>query len=255
MRPWVKLNREAFERDVLRDFCLASDILRPQFARLESGAGISFPAFSNLVGEPSDKGLLWRLKDKAHQVFLKAEQPPTVALLLDWTLGYIFHESLKLMEDAHQSQYYAPRLDALDAEKLGGELADMTRALRLIQSQTQESIEREARRLQALLVHSRRLFCLYFADRADHRPLARFLYDNSDSVRRTFEGDHEWLLLAVYGQTPERMYLEAARSLLESARFMQAAEALAAALEMNPRCAEALELLGEHGLLGREQFR
>lgn len=242
MRTWVHHNHAAFERDVLRDFCQAAARLSEQFARFAATRTVSFPVLRDMVGEPLNKGLLWRLKDKAHHIFLNAGGAKPVGLLLDWTLGYIFHESLKLMEDAHQRQYYAPQLESLSDLVHDPELAERMRDLLDIQSQTVESMRREVVRLESLLMQSRKLFCLHFAGRADHRPLARFLHDHNDLARAVFADDYQGLIQAVYKDAPERMHIEAAHSLLESARVEAAARAVDAALADNPFSPEALAL-------------
>lgn len=243
MLPWVHANQEAFERDILQDFCRAAQALEEQFSRFAAAGTVSFSVLRSLIGLPWDKGRLWRLKDKAHHVFPSSSKDNPVGLLLDWTLGSIFHESLKLMEDAHQQQYYAPRLVSLGANGLPPKVAGLVAELLAIQSQTLESARREAERLKILLEHSRRLFCLYFAGYAGHRPLARFIHDSAALVRDVFQDQYDSLLSSIYGNAPERLHIEAALSLLESARTEAAAEALRAALVRNPQNAEALALL------------
>lgn len=240
MRDWIEQHSEAFERDVLRDFCLASGSLRRQFSRFAESGTVSFSIIQTLVGEPLNKGLLWRLKDMAHHVFLSSHARGPAGPLLDWTLGYVFHESLKLMEDAHQRQYYAPRVECVSCKKKNPLLAHVEEELADIQGQTLESMGREVSRLQKLLELSRKLFCLYFEGCAGHRPLARFLYDNEDLVRQAFGEDSDALLHAVYGEELELMLVEAARSLLESGRFEAAAGALEAALGRKPAMQAAL---------------
>ena len=250
MPTWVQHNHAAFERDVLRDFCRAAAQLSEQLARFAATETISFSALRNMIGEPLNKGLLWRLKDKAHHIFLNAGAVRPAGLLLDWVLGYLFHESLKLMEDAHQRQFYAPQLESLTSLRLYPELSSQVKGLLDIQGQTVESMRRETARLEALLLRARTLFCLYFADCADHRPLARFLHDNNDLARVVFADDYDRLIRTVYGDRPERMHIEAAHSLLESARFTAAAKAVEAALFHNPRCPAALllkETVGRQG--------
>ena len=242
MRTWVHHNHAAFERDVLRGFCQAAAQLSEQFARFAATGTLSFSVLRDMIGEPLNKGLLWRLKDKAHHIFLNAGETRPAGLLLDWTLGYIFHETLKLMEDAHQRQYYAPQLEGLADFAQYPELAAQMRELRDIQSQTVESMRREVARLESLLLQSRKLFCLYFAGRADHRPLARFLHDNNELARAIFADDYDRLIQSVYDDEPERMPVEAAHSLLESARFAAAALAVEAALTRNPHSPDALAL-------------
>ncbi len=242
MRDWIQKNREVFERDVLRDFCRACLLLKEQIHRFSRNGTVSFSVLKSMIGEPLNKGLLWRLKDKAHHIFLHAGPCGPAAPLLDWTLGYLFHESLKLMEDAHQRQYYAPFLADRMAQETDAELAEVLRELQIIQGETRESIRREVGRLDRLLLLSRRLFCLYFSGRAAHQPLARFLNDNNTVARGAFEQDYALLITSVYGREPERMHIEAARSLLESARADAAAAAIEEALTHNPLSEEALAL-------------
>lgn len=245
MRDWIEKNSEAFERDVLRDFCLASRSIGRQFNRFAENGTVSFSIIQTLVGEPRNKGLLWRLKDMAHHVFLSPWARRPAGPLLDWTLGYVFHESLKLMEDAHQRQYYSPRMEHAGGREADPVLAAVEEELAAIQAQTRESIRREVARLEKLFQLSRRLFCLYFTGCASHRPLARFLHDSQELVRPAFAEDYPALLEAIYGGALERMYLEAACSLLESGRFDAAAAALDAALERAPDMEEALALRDE----------
>jgi hypothetical protein len=123
--------------------------------------------------------------------------------------------------------------------------------LRDIQSQTVESMRREVTRLESLLLQSRGLFCLYFAGCADHRPLARFLHDSNELARSIFADDYDRLIRSIYGDEPERMPIEAAYSLLESARFASASLAVEAALACNPRSPAALtlrEIVGRRGI-------
>lgn len=236
MKDWIEKNSEAFERDLLWDYCLASRSLGQQVRRFAASGEVSFSIIQSLVGEPLNKGLLWRLKDKAHHIFLKSGHPAPSGPLLDWTLGYIFHESLKLMEDAHQRQYYTPheagRMPWVE-EPL---LAELLSELAQIQGQTRESIRREAARIEMLLFLSRKLFGMYFKGRNDHKPLARFLNDNEALVRQAFSEEYQQFMEAVYGREPERMFTLAAQSLLESARPDAAARALERALACNPAC-------------------
>ena len=248
MLDWVQKNRADFERDVLRDFCHVSVQLHEQFERFGSTRTLSFPVLRGLIGEPQNKGLLWRLKDKSHHIFLRAAPVAPSGLLLDWNLGYIFHETLKLMEDAHQRQYYAPQLRSLNGTGADPDIARIADALHGILEETLESMRRETDRITALLSYSRRLFSLYFAAESRHRPLARFLNDNEALARRAFRQDYDAFVIAVYGGEPERLHIEAAHSLLESARDRAAARAVVRALAINPSSADALELRDAHGL-------
>lgn len=248
MYEWVQINKADFERDILRDFCHVSVQLAEQFERFDETGGLSFPVLRGIIGEPMNKGLLWRLKDKSHHVFLRATPVVSSGRLLDWTLGYIFHETLKLMEDAHQMQYYAPQLGSLDLCVKAPDIAGIKDSLRNIVEETLESMRRETKRIADLLGHSRSLFILHFTGAYGHKPLARFLNDNEALARRIFGSDFEVFTTAVYGEEPERLYIGAAVSLLESARDVAASRALERALQINPSSSDALELKEAHGL-------
>ncbi len=235
MTPLNNGSRNILERELLQDFCLLWRDLEEQFIRFERTQTVSSSVLHDLVGTGAMKGLLWRIKDNSHVLFGDEERGIRTGRLLDWVLGYIFHEAIKLQEDAHLEQAYLSRLPAF-LEKhaqmplpLLSELSDM-------RAHTLESAAWEIDRLKKLMRRARQLFCEYFADRADHRPLARFLYDRNELVRQVFKEDYEQLITMVYRDEPERMYLEAAASLRESVRMEEAGQALAAALVCRPDC-------------------
>ena len=250
MTRWVEEQRETFERDILRDFCRFCAVMDEQLARFGASGAISFPVLSGLIGDLTGKGLLWRLKDNAHLVLHTAGEDTSAGHLLDWTLGYIYHESVKLMEDAHLHQSYLPRLHEFAGAARFGRANVLLAGLSSIQAQTGGSMERETARLKELIALARKLFCLYFSGMAGHRPLARFLYDKRDLVRSVFKEDYALLLREIYGEALDRMYTEAALSLMDSARKEDAGVAVSAALACNPASEAALhiqQLLGNFG--------
>ena len=190
-----------------------------------------------------NKGLLWRLKDNAHHLFRSAEEYSPTGMMLDWTLGYIFHESLKLMEDAHQLQYYVPRLSGFFNGELPSQVTHLSSALFEIRGETLESMQRESVRIEKLFSLTRRLFIFYFRGKAEHRLLARFLYDCGEQVRAVFGAEYSEFLASVYGEAFELMYIEAGYSLLESGRYAEALAAATAAAKLNP--SSAVNLLAQ----------
>ena len=236
-------NRDILEKELLHSFCLCALILQEQFARLETAGSLSFPIFSDLVGSSMNKGPLWRLKDAAHNLFRKnGTLVQTPGAMLDWSLGYIFHEAAKLLEDARLCQAYFPHIEelALSWPKGYNFLLEQFSA---IEEQTQSSILREAARTQSLIALSIQLFTLLFSKRADHLPLARLLHDQEGTVQSVFGPAYSVFLSAVYGERPEVRHVAAARSLLAAGRPEAAKDALHLALHEYPRCPDARELL------------
>lgn len=222
---------EQDERSLLWSFCQAADILYEQFDRLETAGSLSYSILGSLIGEPSQKGLLWYLKDKAHTLFESSSQSDTPGALLDWSLGYIFHESVKLTEDTRLQQAYVVRFDKFT--KHCPQCVHLFEQLDEIEKQTKLSISYEANRLDMLMRATMDLFGQYFSGQDSHRPLARLLFDQEALFRRVFDSRYEAFLESVYGDKRYCLYVEAGYSLLEAGKVERAQEALGNALELS----------------------
>ncbi len=259
----------SLKRDILCDFCLTCKELEEQFARLEQSGSLSFAIMRDLVGDKMSKGSLWRLKDTSHYLFNamrltpdrsaaadeteRAEDPAgarpglgctakeEAGFLLDWTLGYIFHECVKMTEDAYQLQYYGPRLPLLP-EGGGSPCEDVLKSLAPIVGQSRTSLLRETRRVALLLEQARRLFCLYLSGERDNLSLALFIYDRSSLVLDTFHAYYEDLLKGIYGESLDIFHLQAARAFFAFGHKRKSIPPVEEALRLNPANAEAAEL-------------
>ncbi|MFW5722632.1 MAG: hypothetical protein ACOCWT_04975, partial [Desulfohalobiaceae bacterium] len=234
-KAWIRSKRPEFARDVLRDFCLIHQQLDREFGRYDQTGNIDFYFLRDLLGEEMNKGLLWHLKDTAHLLFRNDSKVPVVGQLLDWGLGYIFHECIKLKEDAYQKQNYSPWFQAVQADH------DLTPEERLISqelfqliSQTRESIAREVKRIRFILYHCRRMFTFYLPAHSDNALLARFLFDQDILVRDVFKGGYDALVEAIYADNPSRLYVLAARSLRQGGWIRDASRAVSLALDLDP---------------------
>ncbi|MDR2801371.1 MAG: hypothetical protein LBB52_08965 [Desulfovibrio sp.] len=243
MQEWPAENTEALEGDILRDFCTASAILEEQFSRFADSGTLSDPILRAAVGNSWDKGLLWRLKDGTHNLRRREEDPSSVLSMLDWCIGYIFHECLKLLENVHVDRNYSPRLQALAQSHPDPETADLFAELASTAEDITRSMQISILRIKSLTAAARKFFCRHFAGRRGLLRLARFLHDENDLARRVFGEDYTAFIKSVYGDEEEAMHIAAARSLVESARFDLAREAIETALRIKPSSVEALEML------------
>lgn len=254
-RRWIEANHSEFVRDVMRDYCMASSVLEAQFLRFEQSGTVSFPVMRDLLGAVTSKGLLWRLKDTAHHLLRNSSHQDPLALMLDWCLGYIFHECIKLKEDAYQHQHYAPQYKTLHGQLLAAELRAVVEPLEGVLAQTQESMRREISRIRYILSSCRKLFCLYCARHGDNTLLARLIHDRNQLIRETFSDEYANLLLALYGNRPELLHVHAATALMDGGRHQEALEALTQALAIAPECPEACALYAQlHMALPRRPF-
>lgn len=182
-----------------------------------------------------NKGLLWRLKDTAHHVFRNDSSPSRVGRFLEWALGYIFHETMKLKEDTYQRFRYAPwflELKSVDLPEVERHYCD---ELLQILSQTRESIFREVARIRFILSQCKAMFPLYFGLHRANLLLARYLFEQNKLVRRVFGEDYDKLIAGIYGAgEPECMFVLAARSLRQGGWMTDASRAVEEGLKVNP---------------------
>ena len=163
--------------------------------------------------------------------------------LIDWCIGYAFHECAKLKEDAFQGQHYANRL--IQISRRPGVTMDMYNPLRGLAGQTSESSSRELSRIVHVLTHGLQLLTSYLAVERHNAHLARWLATEEDFARQVFGADYEHLLLSLFGNNRERLYLMAARDFLNAGRRDPALSLLARARDGGNLGPEGLALLQE----------
>ncbi len=213
-KSWVEAKLPEFVRDVLRDFCQVSKLLFTEFEKHEQTEKISFDFIRDLLGEEMRKGQLWRLKDTAHILYKNDSRSGKIGPYLDWCIGYIFHECMKLREDAYQQENYRPWFEArYRSPEISPEEQLISQELITVLDQTGESINREISRIKFILFHCRRLFILYLPAHQDNPLLARFLFAQEDLVREVFKSSYRDLITAIYGQEPSVLFELAAQSL------------------------------------------
>ena len=230
---WLAVNRFFSLRDLARDYCAVFRVLVEQRRRFERDGSVSYSVLRDLLGEAGSKGIFWRLKDASHQLFRteknfrQGENDDCAGLLIDWCVGYAFHECCKLREDAFQSRHYANRLAQLTrlpgwksaGEPLGG-----------LTAQTAESISRELERIMRVLSHGLALLPQALAAEGENPPLARWLVCEEPLARAVFGPLFSDLVTAVCGG--ERLYTLAARDFLRAGRLKPAQALLERARDM-----------------------
>ncbi len=230
-------------RDLLRDFCAVHSILIEQSARFAHSQTISYAVLRELLGEASHKGVFWRLKDTAHHLFRKnlsgkrgfegygmsedihcpsAHKSSEAVLesMLDWCIGYAFHECVKLKEDAFQRQHYTNRLSQLQSR--AHEHTDTIAKLIPFTEQTTQSIDREIQRVLGVLNHTRHLLLQFYVTQGNNGPVARFLATEDTLAKQCFGEQWADLMHALYGQHTEQVYLLAITACLDGGHPDQA---------------------------------
>ena len=246
----VSKDKAVLLRDFLRDFCQVYSILEEQLQRFAFSGTLSYAVLRDLVGGDRQNGLFWLLKDRAHHLFSNDEENMT-GTLLDWAVGYAFHECVKLMEDSFQYQHYRNRFLEFK-ERAAAQEERVVEQLFPLLLQTHESARHELTRIIHTLSQCRELLAHYLAPYGQASQLARLLLEREDLVRRVFGAVYPQLLKALYGQELERMLLLAAKDFLDGGRPQAALDVLAKlhaapeaqaaeVAELHARAREALE--------------
>lgn len=284
-RAWLAGRHNALVRDLVRDYCRASTVLAVQERRFARDGTISHAIVRALLGEENSKGVLWRLKDTAHHLFgnggasdaapgaVPEVTPDTEARLagelVDWCVGYAFHECVKLREDAWQRQHYANRLLSLAAahDGAGTAMSGKTRGsasggmasaaprasaflpdallapLAGLAEQTASSTARELARVRLVLNHGLFLLGIYLETERDNACLARWLAVEAAQAAAAFGPRWPGLLERLYAGA-DGLYCLAARDLEAAGRPENALRLLAEARDrLGPRGLALLERL------------
>ena len=228
-RAWLARRRPALVRDLVRDYCAAHAVLTAQMRRFEGDGTVSYAIIRALLGEAMAKGVLWRLKDTAHHLFRapaedagpEADARALAGELIDWCVGFAFHECIKLREDAYQRQHYANRLLRLEELRRatgGAEGESVPWPLAGLPRQTADSMERELRRILGVLDNGLSLLTRYLAGEGGNAPLARWLAVEEERAAEVFGPRWPEVLAALRGPDGEGHYPLAASDLVAAGR-------------------------------------
>lgn len=244
-KHWIEANTSRLMAEILRDFCVVSITLEEQFSRHDNAGNLSYSVLRDMIGDEMNRGILWRLKDTAHHLLRDAPNCSIAAKLLDWAIGYIFHETLKLLEDTHQHQYYASSLRVMAEGNPSPELNAIARDFTLMACENQADMGRTVGRIRKLLTHARLFFHRCYASQRNNPHIARLLYIRQDLIREAFAGEHEKFIESVYGSAKHTLYLNAASSLSRGGRLGQARAALEKAKAIAPDDPEVIAALNK----------
>ncbi len=210
---------------LLREFLTAYTALFEVFADYPE-RGVRFDSIRVLAGD-DERSALYRLKEKSHTLF-RSDEFSTASVrreaLFDLAVGSLFHEVMKLRELLYQREVYAPRVESLrrvsDAES-EALFAEFERIFQRSEARSGEVISE----VRILLAQSRDQVRELLIERASVGPVTRCLLSFRKQVDAVFPEGFAGLLEVMHGDTASGLVV-AARSLLESAYFIEAAKTL-----------------------------
>lgn len=244
---WFEGRKELFFKELVYTFLESKVFFDQLYRHYRKHKIVPFERMESWIGTETRKGPLWNLKDTCHMLFRQSGPKITLSeYLFDWTVGSIFHEGMKLKEDAYQLEAYLPSTEGItssdnkeDIEAILAEyvtiIEKVTRNLGAEIKSIHDLFDRASERLRELL-----------ANHAHNGLMVRCLLEESELVEKALgKNSLEKILAALYPQHPEQAYLTAGKSCMRGGWFKEAKVYFSKVLELKPSQPEAQKCLRE----------
>jgi len=179
------------------------------------------------------KSCLFRLKEMCHGLYRKSNDATYKEKLYDITVGYIFHEAMKLRENLYQIEYYRPNYikdmeNLTESEKkIIHEINSLTMKAKKRLDEGFKEIKRLLREMIAQLIDLIKLY-------KDSYLMPRFILENQkDLIMICGKKGYEKLLNELYKDGKEILMFKAAKSYLESEFYDESRNLLKKVLFIN----------------------
>ncbi|WP_456387243.1 hypothetical protein [Desulfolithobacter sp.] len=222
---------------------------------------------TSLVGSETEKGPLWQLKDLCHRVWPETEEQDVSGSLLDWLVGSVFHEAMKLKENIYLLNSYGPaafrmqenpeaqrgvihRLSVLPPTRLAT-VVDARRLVGRIVSDVAGQLEQ----IGFLFGQANYILRMMMPSLGSNMLVVRLLVEQEDIVRRLWGEDIRQLLADMFSGDAAEGFCAAGRSYLAGQWYSQALTMYQRALEEDSACDEALAKVAQLGVIVRDHSR
>ncbi len=266
--PWFEQRRDHFVRQAVDDFLgllKKYHHLYGQYRRVFRGACTArtllvnpeagkmcealFTGLAEMLGSENSKGTLWRLKDLCHSIWPQQARGESMhGSLVDWLVGSIFHEAMKLKENLYLLLNYGQAVFKPDQQPDGGSLRPV-RGLEVF-SRVVDAKGLFQRIADDVLVQIEQIGVLLGKTSYLLRTLMPELARNVLVVRLLVE--KEDTLLALWGESLVNIFNDmfmgnaasgfaaAGRSYLSGQWYEQSLQMYERALSLDPHCGEAV---------------
>jgi hypothetical protein len=174
--------------------------------------------FANIEEFVDDRGKshLFHLKEMSHELFRNSNEASYKEKLYDITIGYIFHEAMKLRENMYQLEYYRPQRD-INLHTLTDQEKKTVHEIGLLVNKAEVRLKEGFREIKVLLNELvgqlKDLIILY----KNNYLLPRFIFENERSLKKIYgKKGFEYLLNMTYSDGRHLLLLKAGQSYLES---------------------------------------
>ena len=236
---WFSSRRNLLVKNVIRDF-MSSCALFNQKKGSSFHDSADYDWLDRWIGNSSEKGPLWQLKDNCHLLWKDADpasQPS--CFLFDWLVGATFHEAMKLKESTYLVSRYEPTFAKAMVGSHG--IGDGTSKCQLFFQHTKEDIKAIIGRMECLFETAVEQLVEILRLERDNPILLRYLIESPDECDALWgdRGGADYLLSVMFPQGLDQAYCHAGESYLEGGWYAEARVAFEKALEINGNCSEA----------------
>lgn len=174
--------------------------------------------FANIEEFVDDRGKsnLFHLKEMSHELFRNSNDASYKEKLYDMTVGYIFHEAMKLRENMYQLEYYRPQCD-IALHTLTDQEKKTVHEIGLLVNKAEIRLKEGFKEIKILLNELvgqlKDLIILY----KNNYLLPRFIFKNERQLKNIYgKKGFENLLNMAYSDGKHLLILKAGQSYLES---------------------------------------
>lgn len=237
---WLLERRDLYVKDTVKEFIRAHSFFGNLYHTFLSTRKISFEDLEVWVGSETIKGGLWRLKDKCHHLWRQPDPDADInATLLDWVIGSIFHEAMKLKENIYMVQYYGPQVERMNGNQVPETNRRFWQECQQFIKKTDNDVMSQMEGLGFLFGRGSYILRAMMPGQAHNALLVRFLVENAEAVEHLWGERLEDLLGEMFPRGAEYAYCAAAGSYLAGHWQEEALAAYGKALAVNGGCEEA----------------
>ena len=238
---WFSERKNLFFTDLVQSFLESKILFDDLYRDFQQNKPVPFERMDSWIGTDTKKGALWNLKDNCHKLFRKPSSKISLSeYLFDWTLGSVFHEGMKLKEDAYQLEAYLPSYDKIDTTKNATEIEEILQEYRSIIDKATNNLNAEMESINTLFSKAVERLKELLSNQAHNGLLIRFLLEHESLVEKALgEKSLKHIIESLYPGHPENAYCMAGKSYLKGGWFKEALHYFSKALEVNPQHPES----------------
>jgi hypothetical protein len=174
--------------------------------------------FANIEDFVDDRGksCLYRLKEMCHELFRNSDEATYKEKLYDITVGYTFHEAMKLRENLYQFEYYKPKSD-IALNELTSPERKIVHEIEILTNKAEKRLKEGLKEIRILLKELagqlKDLIGLY----KNNYLLPRFIFENEKALTKIYgKKGFKGFLNDMYQGERLLLVFKAANSYLES---------------------------------------